>query len=140
MDKKDILAFMNTNQACYLATVEGDIPHVRGIMIYRADKDGIIFHTGKTKDLHQQLQANPKAEFCFFNPQIGLQVRVSGIAKLSDDENLQQEITEARPFLKQIAEAHPVGKDVLAIYRVTDLIATTWTMETNMAPKAFIKL
>lgn len=140
MDKQEIIAFMNANQACHLATVEGDAPHVRGMMIYRVDENGIIFHTGKPKDLHKQLQANPKVEFCFNNFESGLQIRVSGVARLSDDEKLKQEIVAARPFLKQIADSHPDGFDMIAVYRVKDLEATTWTMETNLAPKTFVKL
>ena len=140
MDKKEILAFINANQACHLATVEGDTPHTRGMMIYRADKDGIVFHTGTVKDLHKQLMANPKVEFCFNNYQTKIQVRVSGTAELQKDEKLKMEIVEARPFLKKIAESSPSGYDMLAVYRVKNCVATIWTMETNLAPKKHIKL
>jgi len=46
MNKTQILEFTNTNPVCRLATVEGDQPRVRGMMMYKADDEGIIFHTG----------------------------------------------------------------------------------------------
>ena len=65
MTKSEILALINANPACHLATVEGNAPRVRGILLYRADENGLVFHTGNTKDLHRQLTRNPKVEFCF---------------------------------------------------------------------------
>jgi len=46
MNKSEILGFLNANPLCHLATVEGNKPHVRGMMLYRADENGLIFHTG----------------------------------------------------------------------------------------------
>ena len=140
MEKHEIISFINANPACYLATVEGDKPHVRGMLIYRADKDGIIFHTGKVKDLHKQLMVNPKVELCFNNHQTNVQVRVSGVAELQNDTRLIMEIVESRPFLKQITETDLCGCDLLAVYRVKKCMATVWTMETNLATKTHIKL
>jgi len=100
MDKNEIFAFINANQICFLATVEGKKPRVRGMMPYRADEKGIIFHTGKMKDLTKQLQANPEVELCFFNAESNTQVRVSGKAEFVDDLNLKKEIVEKRPFMK----------------------------------------
>ena len=55
MTKEEIYAFISANPASHVATVEGNKPHVRGILLYRADENGIVFHTGKMKDLHKQL-------------------------------------------------------------------------------------
>ena len=78
MHKSEILALLRANPACYLATVEGDKPHVRAIQMYRINEDGIIFHTVKSKDLNKQLMKNPNVELCFFIPQEKMQIRVSG--------------------------------------------------------------
>lgn len=58
MNKNKIFNFLNANPVFHLATVDGNKPHVRGLLLYRADENGIIFHTGKMKDLHKQLTEN----------------------------------------------------------------------------------
>ena len=142
MNKQEILEFLNKNQACYLATTDGNKPHVRGMMIYRADDKGIIFHTGSKKDIFKQLQANPQVEFCFNNSSPShenfIQIRVSGIAALEKDVNLKEEIVTNRPFLKPIMEQF--GEDFVSVFRVQNLVATVWTMVTNLTPKEYIKL
>lgn len=137
MDKQEIVKFLNSNPVCRLATLEGDQPRVRGMMMYRVDDAGILFHTGP-KDLLRQLILNPKVEICFNNADSSRQVRVTGIAELVEDESLKQEIIEARPFLKPIIKAHGTG--LLKVFRVTRCVATVWTMETNMAPKVYVEL
>lgn len=138
MTKSEILAFLNENQVCFLATAEGTAPHVRGMMLYRADEAGIIFHTGKGKDLAAQLSNNPTVELCVFSPQANVQIRVAGIAEFVEDQALKEEIVEARPFMKPMIEN--AGYDFLVVFRITDCVATVWTMESNMAPKTTVAL
>jgi pyridoxamine 5'-phosphate oxidase len=138
MDKQEIIQFLNTNPVVYLATAEDNQPHVRGMMLYRADDKGIIFHTGTGKDLSQQMLKNPKVELCCFNPQSKLQVRVSGVAELINDLELKKEIVNNRQFLKPWVDQY--GYESLAVYRIKDCKATPWTFETNLAPKEYIKL
>ena len=137
MDKSEILAFLNANRTCHLATVEGDKPHVRTIGIHKANEDGIIFQTGKMKDLHKQLSENPNVELCFNNYKDNIQIRVSGTAELVEDVDLHSEIIVKRPFLKSWIDK--AGYE-LAVYRLRKAIATIWTSETNFAPKTYIEL
>ncbi|MCU0915360.1 MAG: pyridoxamine 5'-phosphate oxidase family protein [Planctomycetes bacterium] len=51
MTREQILEFVNANPLCHLATCEGQQPRVRGMMMYRADAAGLIFHTGHFKAL-----------------------------------------------------------------------------------------
>jgi pyridoxamine 5'-phosphate oxidase len=137
MDKAEIFAFLNKNPRCHLATVEGDKPHVRGILIYRADENGIIIETATFKDLYKQLSANPNVELCFNNYQEGVQVRVSGAVEQLDDGGLKDEIIAKRPFLKQrVAEG---GYEVMAVYRLKGT-AHAWTVKTDSEPKSYIQL
>jgi pyridoxamine 5'-phosphate oxidase len=138
MTKSEILALINANPACHLATAEGDVPHVRGILLYRADENGLVFHTGNTKDLYRQLIRNPKVEFCFNDYQKGIQVRVSGSVELVDDMGLKKEIVGKRDFLKPWVEQQ--GWDMLVVYRLRKGRATTWTMQTNFDPKTYVDL
>jgi uncharacterized pyridoxamine 5'-phosphate oxidase family protein len=138
MNKSEILALINANPAGHLATVEGNAPHVRGILLYRADENGLIFHTGSTKDLYKQLSKNPRVEFCFNDFQKGVQVRVSGSVEKVDDMALKKEIVAKREFLKPWVEKS--GYDVMVVYRIRKGRATIWTMESNFVPKTYIDL
>ncbi len=140
MTQQEILDFMNKNQSCCLSTTDGNKPHVRGMLIYRADKKGIIFHTGVAKDIFKQLQKNPNVELCFSNNNFQnlVQIRVSGTAVLENDIKLKEEIVSNRPFLKPMVEKF--GYEFIAVFRVEKLVATVWTMATNLAPKEYIEL
>jgi uncharacterized pyridoxamine 5'-phosphate oxidase family protein len=135
MTQQEILDFINKNQYCTLATCEGNKPHVRGMMIYRADDKGILFHTGIAKDVFKQLQNNSSVELCFINDKI--QIRISGTAVLENDLKLKQEIVAKRPFLKPVTDKY--GYESLAVFRVQNLVATVWTMAANLAPKEYIE-
>jgi pyridoxamine 5'-phosphate oxidase len=138
MNKSQLLEFIGTNPVCHLATVEGDQPKVRGMMMYRADDDGIIFHTGDFKDLYQQLIANPKVEVCFNSTDQRKQVRISGLAEILDDMELKKEIASACPFMKPQIDRQ--GYDMLIVFRVTCLKAAVWSMATNFEPTSYFDL
>jgi uncharacterized pyridoxamine 5'-phosphate oxidase family protein len=138
MTKQEIIEFINANLTCNLATIEGSQPRVRGMMAYKADEHGIIFHSGKSKDLYQQILKNPLVEICFFNPKTNMQIRVSGKAVVIDDMKLKKEIVEARPFMKPWIEQF--GYELLIVFQVVDCFAQIWTFETNLSPKEYIKI
>lgn len=140
MDRHEIQAIINTNPVFFLATTEEGEPRVRGMLLYRADDEGILFHTGGMKDLYRQLLANPAVELCFFAQQQMIQVRVRGTARRIDDQQLKQEIVNApgREFLKPWVESQ--GLDVLEVFRVENCQALLWTMATNFNPKEPVKI
>lgn len=138
MTKEEVLSFMSENPVFSLATADGDRPRVRLMMLYRADEDGVIFTTGRDKDVNKQMQANPAVELCFSNEDKSRQVRIEGTVQKADDLELKKEIVEAFPFLKPWVEAE--GYEVLIPYRLEDGKACSWTMETNAEPKQYTKL
>ena len=138
MTKQEIIEFINKNPTFSLATTEGNQPHVRTMMIYRADENGLIFATTTLKALFQQLQANPIVELCFYNQQEFSQVRIEGSVEILDDMELKKQIVEDLPFLKPLIESK--GYDVLICYRIKDAKAIFWTMEKNFEPKQYIQL
>ena len=109
MNKSEILEFLNANTACFLATVEGDKPHVRAMGMFRADENGIIIETGTFKDVYKQMVANPNVELCFYNAKDGIQVRVSGAVEAVDDIELKKEIVAQRPFLALKKQSSTLG-------------------------------
>jgi len=138
MTKEEALAFAAKNPVCSLATVDGNRPRVRMIMLYQADENGIIFCTGRQKALYAQLQVNPAAEMCFYNAEEGRMVRIEGSVNSLDDLELKKKIVEKFTFLKSWVESQ--GYDVMVCYRLDNARATTWTMETNSEPKKYIEL
>ena len=138
MNEKEMYALMNENPAFHLATVEGDQPRVRGMLLFRADERGLIFHTASTKDVYAQIKKNPKAEMCFFGN--STQIRVTGVLEQVMDEELKEEIFNhpSRKFLQAWKE---MGiEHLLQIFRMKNCEAVTWTMETNFAEKKPILL
>jgi pyridoxamine 5'-phosphate oxidase len=138
MDKKEVLSFISGNPIFALATSQDDVPHVRYMMLYRANDSGIVFHTGESKDLYQQLSRNPQVEMCFYNPKDMVQVRVSGTADLVEDMELKKQIVRDRPFLQRWVDDK--GYDSLCVYKVVGAKAYAWTMATNFAGKEYIQL
>ena len=135
MNRTEILQFLNAHPTCSLATMEGNQPRVRGMMVYKADAKGLIFHTGSNKALCQQIRANPRVEACFNDPATGTQVRVAGVVEILNDMAMKKEIVEARPFMKPWIEQH--GYDLLVVFRVTRCKAAVWTMATNFEPTTY---
>ena len=132
MDKMEIIDFIRMNPAMQLATVDeqGD-PRTRGMMLYSVDEKGIIFHTGKFKDLYRQLKKNGRVEVSFYNPEKFVQIRVQGRAVEIDDPAFREKVvnTPGREFLKPIVEAK--GIDIIRIFRVEECCADVWGMQMN---------
>ena len=139
MNKDQIFELMNNNPVFFLATADGDQPRVRGMFLYKADENGIIFHTGKIKDIHKQLQANPNSELCFYD-QKGTQIRVAGQTIMDESIELKNEIMAhpSRAFLRPWIEQH--GLEAMAVYRLNAGKAVIWDMKENFLSKNFIDL
>jgi Uncharacterized conserved protein len=138
MVKEELYQLMNENPVFHLATMDGDQPRVRGMLLFRADEDGIIFHTASTKDVFEQITKNSKAELCFQGK--GCQVRVSGMLEQVEDENLKSEIFNhpSRKFLQAWTGNGIDG--LLKIFRMKNGSAVVWTMATNFDKKQPIDL
>jgi pyridoxamine 5'-phosphate oxidase len=136
MNREEILQFLNANPSCHLATTDGNQPRIRGMLLYKADPTGLIFHTGAFKALYNQITQNKHVELCFNSKDT--QVRVAGIVEIINDLNLKKEIVGARPFLRPLIEER--GYDVLVVFRVTACKATVWTMATNLEPTKYTNI
>ena len=107
MDYQDCIKFANENPVCYIATMDGDQPRVRGFLMWFADENGFYFHTAASKEVCKQLKNNPKVELCFYapetHPNVGKMMRVAGEVEFLNDIALKARLLEERPFLKAIA-------------------------------------
>jgi uncharacterized pyridoxamine 5'-phosphate oxidase family protein len=144
MTKEQIFDLLNSNLAFYLATVENGEPRVRGMMLYKADETGIVFHTGNFKDVYRQIIANPNVQMCFNDAKTGVQVRVRGVLEEVMDKGLKDEISNhpTRTFLKKLRENSTVEDfyNSIRVFRMKNGLANIWTFDTNSAPKEDIQL
>lgn len=134
MNKKEILSFISENNIGNLATIDGKAARVRCMDTFRADESGLIFYTGKSKNVCKQILKNPEVEVCYFAK--GLQVRVRGKMELVEDMALKKEIVAGRAFLGDYSEED--YKD-MAVFRLKGK-ATIWTMEDGDGPAKYIDI
>lgn len=144
MTKEEVFAFLNSNPGFFLATSENNQPHVRGMFLFKADAEGIVFHTSAIKDVCKQILANPLVELCFYDYQKNIQVRVTGKLEAVNDDKMKDEIVAhpSRKFLQAVIAN--MGKEIFYksffVFRLSKGTAYTWTFETNLAPKIPITL
>jgi pyridoxamine 5'-phosphate oxidase len=138
MNKSDVFSFINGSPTFSLATSDNQKPHVRVITLFRADENGIIFATGKHKDVYQQLIANPYVELLFWIANEGTQIRISGTAKLFEDLDIKKLVVEKFSFLKPWVEQQ--GYDQLAPFCLENAKAFVWTQKAEFNPKEYIAL
>lgn len=107
MDRNEFISFAKANPVCFLATTDGDQPHVRAILLFFADKTGFYFGTLSPKDMAKQLHKNPKIEVCFYNTPMDFahakQMRLTGTVEFVDDPDLKHKLHKERLFLDDIA-------------------------------------
>ncbi len=140
MTKNEIFKLISENPVFYLATIDNEQPRVRAMLLYRADENGIIFHTAATKDVYTQLINNPQTEICFSCGEV--QVRITGTSEHLDNDTLKHEIFEhpTRKFLK-LWQANGVDLDkTVQVFCMKNCSAVTWTMADNFKPKTYIDL
>jgi uncharacterized pyridoxamine 5'-phosphate oxidase family protein len=50
---EDCIKFANDNPSSHLATIEGDQPRVRGMLMWVANETGFYYNTGVMKELYK---------------------------------------------------------------------------------------
>jgi uncharacterized pyridoxamine 5'-phosphate oxidase family protein len=140
MNKIEILGFMTTNPTHFLATTDGETPHVRPFGTYQANEKGIIYFTQTVKDVYKQIAEHPEIETCYYNEEITLRIR--GRIKFIEDMALKKEIVANRDFLKPQIEKH--GWDYLKVFTLENAKAYVHNRKTTPlipgAPKDWIDL
>ena len=145
MQKEQIWEIITKNPVFFLATTEGTEPRVRGMLLYKADESGIVFHTGPMKDVYWQILANPNVQLCFYDQEQGVQIRVRGTLELVNDDALKEEISNhpSRMFMQGWKAGCASTEDfynMFAVFRLQNGIANMWTFATNFAAKEDIMI
>lgn len=129
--------FANENPTCFLATIDGDQPRVRGMQLLFSNEKGFYFTTGSIKDMYEQLKKNPKTEICFFSQKEFKTMRVEGKVEFITDMKEKEEIFSKVAWLKSIVGTH--DNSMWTPFRITKGRAYFWTMATNLEKKVFIE-
>lgn len=137
MDKNEIFELISKSPVFFLGTVDNNQPRVRGMLLYKADERGILFHTSSKKDLYKQILKNPNAELCFNCN--GTQIRITGKLEIINDDNLKDEICNdpSRKFLEQWKADGSFKNfyDEFIVFALKHGSIVTWTMADNFTPK-----
>jgi len=145
MQKEQIFEVLNRNPVFFLATTEGTEARVRGMLLYKADDSGIVFHTGPGKDVYKQMINNPTVQMCFYDGEKNIQIRVRGELALVEDDSLKAEISShpTRAFMQGWKAGCATEQEfykMFSVFRLKNGKANVWTFEMNFAPKEDITL
>ena len=112
---KEVQAFLKECGAFFLATVDGDQPHVRAFGVSEIINDRLYIMTGKVKDVYKQMAKNGKFEICALKPNGREWIRVTGI--LVNDESLavKEEFLNRHESAKSMYKADDGNMAVLYI-------------------------
>ncbi len=131
MSYQEVLSFVRENPVCFIATIDGDQPRVRGFLAVLFDDGKIYFTTGTMKNVYSQLSKNPKVELCFFSQQSGKMLRIAGPAEIVDDREKKVQLANERDYLKPW-RGKGVDDPRFILLRLTHGTAKFWTMANNM--------
>ena len=95
-----VVKFLDEAETYYLATVDGDQPHVRPFGTALAYNDKLYIQTGKVKPVSHQLAANPKAEICAYKE--GKWVRICGELVEDETREIKTLMLEKMPVLRHM--------------------------------------
>lgn len=136
MTFEDCRKFANENPRCFLGTVDGEKPRVRGMHMLFCNDRGFHFTTGSWKGVYAQLTKNPRAEVCFFSLKESRSMRVEGEAEFITGIEEKEEIFKKVEWLKNIIGSH--DNALWTPFRIKKGRCHFWTMQTNMEKPIFI--
>ena len=116
---KEVQAYLKECGTFFIATVDGDQPHVRAFGVSEIINDRLYIMTGKVKDVYKQMAANGKFEICALKKSGSEWMRLSGT--LVNDETLavKEEFLNRNEGLKSMYKADDDNMAVLYITNAT---------------------
>jgi uncharacterized pyridoxamine 5'-phosphate oxidase family protein len=112
---QEVYDFLKKCGTYYLATVDGDQPHVRPFGTVHIFDDKLYIQTGKKKAVSQQMVANPKIEICAMGE--GEWIRIQAVAVEDDRVEAKESMLDAYPNLKNMYSATDDNTQVLYLTR-----------------------
>ena len=117
---KEVQAYLKECGAFFIATADGDQPHVRPFGVSEIIDGRLYIMTGKVKDVYKQIDKNGKFEICALKPSGSEWMRLSGT--LVNDETLavKEEFLNRNESLKSMYKA---DDDNMAVLQITNATA-----------------
>ncbi len=114
---QEVYEFLKKCGTYYLATVDGDQPHVRPFGTVNLFEGNLYIQTGKVKAVSREMTANPKVELCAFDGETWL--RVSAKAVEDDRVQARQDLLDHYPELQSLYTADDGNTQVFALTEAT---------------------
>ena len=115
---KEVVKYLQECGTFYLATVEGDQPHVRPFGAVCEFEGKLYIITNNKKDVYNQMKENGKVEICGMNN--GTWIRVKGVVKEDPRREARVAMMEANTSLG-------------SMYNVDDNLMTVFAFESGIA-------
>lgn len=128
---EEILKFLKSCDAYYLATMDGNQPRVRPFGTANIFDGLLEIQTGKKKDVALQIAKNPKVELCAFKN--GEWLRLAGTLIEDDRREARASMLDAYPSLKKMYSPDD-GNTVVYYFKNATATFTSFT-----APARIIK-
>ncbi|MBP2639899.1 MAG: pyridoxamine 5-phosphate oxidase-related, FMN-binding protein [Firmicutes bacterium] len=97
----EIIKFLQDNSMGFLATIADGKPKIRPFQFAVEENGKLFFCSNNTKDLFEQLKANPYVEFSSFSPRFAW-IRINGEVKFSNDLKIKEKIFIANGLIRSI--------------------------------------
>jgi uncharacterized pyridoxamine 5'-phosphate oxidase family protein len=127
---KEVMGFLQTSRVFYLATTDGDKPHVRPMGFVMEYNGKLAFGTSNPKDMYKQLVANPNVEICCIDAEFNT-LRLCGKAVFCTSEETQRKALEVMPALGKM---YTVGDGKFEIFYLENAQAVCQTMSGEKKP------
>lgn len=111
----EVYEFLKNAGTYYLATLEGDRPHVRPFGTIDVFDGALYIQTGRKKAVADQMKANPHIEISAMNE--GRWIRLSARAVLDERIEAQEHMLENYPQLRAM---YAPGDGNTEVYRLED--------------------
>lgn len=116
---KEVQAFLKECGAFFIATADGDQPHVRAFGVSEIIGDRLYIMTGKVKDVYKQMAKNGKFEICALKKSGSEWMRLSGTLVNDEILSVKEEFLNRNEGLKSMYKADDDNMAVLYITNAT---------------------
>ena len=111
----EVQAYLKECGTFFIATVDGDQPHVRAFGVSEIIQDRLYIMTGKVKDVYKQMAKNGKFEICALKPSGTEWMRLSGTLVNDESLSVKEEFLNRNEGLKSMYKADDGNMAVLYI-------------------------
>jgi uncharacterized pyridoxamine 5'-phosphate oxidase family protein len=122
-----VCRFLKDAGTYYLATADGDQPHVRPFGTAHIFENKLYIQTGKGKDVYRQMTANGKVEICaLYN---GEWIRVCGNVIQDERQEAEESMLDAYPELRKMYTTGANGNTAVFYFEHAAATISSFTHE-----------